>query len=110
MQDFAKLCASILELQYPVDFLLDVVDDEIDGFHLGYSDDNLFHLIRVSPEASRGIREVIAHEFCHAYLHEQHQGAKWHGRTFVLCCRRLRRELAQLGVKVGPLYLKGVDV
>ena len=107
---FAALCATILNLEYPVDFKIDDLEDiSIEGFHLGYYDENLAHTIRVCKKPDRGMLEVIAHEFAHAFVFEQHPNAKPHGRTFVLVCRKLRRELLGYGFPIKPLYLSNTD-
>ena len=117
---FASLCASILELQYPVDFSVGAVTaadaegtgypaDQIDGIYFGYHLGKLAHTIKVAENPCRGLYEVIAHEFAHAYVFENHENAKDHGRSFVLACRLLRKELTGFGVPVKALYLRNTD-
>lgn len=69
------------------------------------------HIIKAVLESSRGSwRELIAHEFAHAWIHENHPKAADHGRTFQRTAAALRRALREWGYIVGPLYRKGIDV
>lgn len=117
----SALCALVLGLEYQTK--VRVYRRHIPGIHescgghwIKKQGGSFCHRIALSiefclyNEAVRGFNEVIAHEFVHAYVSENHPKATHHGRTFQRKAAALRRSLRSLGVNVAPLYLKGIDV
>lgn len=112
---YIKACILTLGLDCPVTVKLmngRTFKDRDAGVTCGlYEWNGSKHIIKTVLESNRGgWRELIAHEFAHAWIYENHPKAADHGRTFQRTAAALRRALRDWGYNVGPLYRKGIDV
>lgn len=73
------------------------------------------HMLRIclEPDAMRGVRELIAHEFVHAWQEENGHAADnpCHNETFRYLAKSLRMYLKGAGyANLGKFYLKELDI
>ena len=109
------LCQLILPLEWPL--RVKIYGRRIRGFPdssgicyaIEYGS-NFVHVIEATAlENNRGVENVLAHEYVHAWIHENHPKAENHKRTFQRVAKRLEKGLQLLGVETGELYRRDLD-
>lgn len=109
-----EVCIESLGLESPYEIILKPKMKSAASYIAHYSRDTLKkHVIRINVTNLeydvRGINELIAHEFIHAWQ-EENNIDDVHGKPFQRMAHILEEDIAEAGIEIGKLYIDGVDV
>lgn len=117
MLELITACKTYLKLKYPVriEFKDRIWKNNLGVHWAVYSGDKIkCHIINLSLNQllndTRGVNEVLAHEFVHAWQAEYKPvRKKFHTPSFVKKAKELQGFLNYMGIRVNDLYLPDVD-